>query len=60
MSDLSAFTPRFLSAPDYIQALHEPNDRVAVLVRNRSREQTMQRIRSSRQRKGGNDASGMG
>src|SRR6266403_6138327 len=44
MSDLSAFTPRFLSAPEYVLALHEPNDRVAVLVRNRAREQTMQRI----------------
>ncbi len=44
MSDLRAFTPRFLSAPEYVLALHEPNDHVAVLVRNRSREQTMQRI----------------
>jgi hypothetical protein len=44
MSDLSAFTRRFLSAPEYVLALHKPNDHVAVLVRNRSREQTMQRI----------------
>lgn len=44
MSDVSAFTPRFLSAPEYVLALHEPQDHVAVLVRNRSREQTMQRI----------------
>jgi DNA primase RepB-like protein len=44
MSDLSAFTPRFLSAPQYVLALHEPQDHVAVLVRNRRREQTMQRI----------------
>jgi hypothetical protein len=44
MSDVSTFTPRFLSAPEYVLALHEPNDRVAVLVRNRAREQTMQRI----------------
>jgi len=44
MSDVSAFTPRFLSAPEYVLALHEPNDRVAVLLRNRGREQTMQRI----------------
>lgn len=44
MSDVSAFTPRFLSAPEYVLALHEPNDRVAVLIRNRGREQTMQRI----------------
>ena len=44
MRDLGAFTPRFLSAAEYVLALHEPNDHVAVLVRNRSREQTMQRI----------------
>ncbi len=44
MSDVSAFTPRFLSASEYVLALHEPNDRVAVLIRNRGREQTMQRI----------------
>jgi hypothetical protein len=44
MSDARAFTPRFLSAPEYVLALHEPQDHVAVLVRNRSREQTMQRI----------------
>jgi len=44
MSDVSAFTPRFLSAPEYVLALHEPNDHVAVLIRNRGREQTMQRI----------------
>jgi hypothetical protein len=44
MSDVSAFTPRFLSAPEYVLALHEPQDHVAVLVHNRSREQTMQRI----------------
>lgn len=44
MSDARSFTPRFLSAPEYLLALHEPQDHVAVLVRNRSREQTMQRI----------------
>jgi hypothetical protein len=44
MNDVRAFTPRFLSAPEYVLALHEPQDHVAVLVRNRSREQTMQRI----------------
>jgi len=44
MSDVSAFSPRFLSAPEYVLALHEPQDHVAVLVRNRSRDQTMQRI----------------
>src|SRR5712664_4249254 len=44
MSSSGAFSPRFLSAPEYVLALHEPSDCVAVLVRNRSREQTMQRI----------------
>jgi hypothetical protein len=44
MSDARSFTPRFLSAPEYVLALHEPQDHVAVLLRNRSREQTMQRI----------------
>ena len=44
MSDRSSFTPRFLTAPEYAFALHEPGDQVAVLVRNRTRQQTMQRI----------------
>ena len=44
MSGLSSFTPRFLTAPEYVFALHEPGDQVAVLVRNRTRQQTMQRI----------------
>jgi hypothetical protein len=44
MSDPSSFTPRFLTAPEYVFALHEPGDQVAVLVRNRTRQQTMQRI----------------
>lgn len=42
--DLNLFKTRQLSAPQYILALHQPEDRVAVLVRNRVREQTMQRI----------------
>jgi hypothetical protein len=33
-----------LSASEYVQALHSPEDRVAVLVRNRARAQTTQRI----------------
>jgi len=33
-----------LSAREYILALHEPNDNVAVLLRNRNRGQTLQRI----------------
>jgi hypothetical protein len=44
MSGLSSFTPRFLTAPEYVFALHAPSDQVAVLVRNRTRQQTMQRI----------------
>jgi RepB DNA-primase N-terminal domain len=38
------FSLRTLSASEYILALHSPEDRVAVLVRNRVRGQTMQRI----------------
>jgi hypothetical protein len=38
------FKPMHLSAPEYVLALHRPEDRVAVLIRNRTRGQTMQRI----------------
>lgn len=38
--------PRALSACEYVLALHEPDDNVAVLLRHRSREQTLQRIAS--------------
>jgi len=44
MSGCSSFTPRFLTAREYVFALHAPSDQVAVLVRNRTRQQTMQRI----------------
>jgi DNA primase RepB-like protein len=44
MSGVSSFTARFLTAPEYMFALHEPSDQVAVLVRNRTRHQTTQRI----------------
>jgi hypothetical protein len=44
MSDIFSFTSRFLTAPEYVFALHEPSDQVAVLVRNRTRHQTTQRI----------------
>jgi hypothetical protein len=44
VSGPSSFTPRFLTAPEYVFALHAPTDQVAVLVRNRTRQQTMQRI----------------
>ena len=44
MNDVSSFTPRYLTAPEYVFALHRPSDQVAVLVRNRIRLQTTQRI----------------
>jgi len=44
MNGTSSFTPRFLTAAEYVFALHEPSDHVAVLVRNRTQQQTMQRI----------------
>jgi len=44
MTNTSSYVARPLSAAQYVLALHAPDDRVAVLVRNRSREQTMQRI----------------
>ncbi len=40
----SGFTPHFLSAPEYVRALHAPEDYVAVLLRNRARQRTTQRI----------------
>jgi hypothetical protein len=39
-----AFQRKMLSASEYVLALHSPEDRVAVLVRNRVRGQTIQRI----------------
>jgi len=47
MNDTPSFTPRFLSAPEYVFALHKPNDHAAILVRNRIRKQTTQRILSA-------------
>ena len=44
MTAVNSFTPRQLSAAQYVLALHQPEDRVAVLVRNRARPQTIQRI----------------
>jgi len=44
MNGTSSFTARFLTATEYVFALHEPSDLVAVLVRNRTQQQTMQRI----------------
>ena len=44
MTQTKAFTPRLLSPSEYVLALHRPEDRVALLLRNRPRGQTMQRI----------------
>jgi hypothetical protein len=44
MSGGSSFTPRFLTAQEYVFALHEPSDQIAILVRNRTLHQTTQRI----------------
>jgi DNA primase RepB-like protein len=44
MSGSSSFTPRLLTAQEYVFALHGPRDQIAVLVRNRTRHQTIQRI----------------
>ena len=44
MTDTNFFNPRHLSASQYVLALHQPDDRIAVLVRNRDRGQAMQRI----------------
>jgi hypothetical protein len=44
MSGVFPFMSRFLTAPDYVLTLHQPEDRVAILVRNRARAQTIQRI----------------
>jgi RepB DNA-primase from phage plasmid len=40
----SQFTPKSLSASEYVLALFEPSDNVAVLARNRRTGQTVQRI----------------
>ena len=44
MNSVSSFTPRFLTALQYVFTLHKPSDQVAVLVRNRVRPHTTQRI----------------
>ena len=44
MNGVSSFAPRFLTASEYVVALHEPSDQVAVLVRNRIQKHTTQRI----------------
>jgi hypothetical protein len=47
MTELNLFKTRQLSVVQYVLALHQPEVRVAVLVRNRVREQTMRRILSA-------------
>ena len=47
MTQTNASTPRLLSASEYVLALHRPEDQVALLLRNRPRGQTMQRILSA-------------
>lgn len=44
MNEPTRFCRRLLSASEYVLALHSPEDRVAVLVRNPARGQTEQRI----------------
>jgi hypothetical protein len=44
MNEPTRFSRRVLSASEYVLALHSPEDRVAVVARNRARGQTMQRI----------------
>jgi hypothetical protein len=44
MTPNSNFTPKSLSASEYVLALFEPTDNVAVLARNRRTGQTLQRI----------------
>jgi RepB DNA-primase from phage plasmid len=47
MTQTNSFTPRLVSASEYVLALHRHEDRVALLLRNRPRGQTMQRILSA-------------
>jgi RepB DNA-primase N-terminal domain len=44
MSTDNAFTPRSLTASEYVRELFEPSDNAAILVRNRSTGHTVQRI----------------
>jgi hypothetical protein len=44
MSRENAFTPKSLTAPEYVRALFEPDDNAAILVRNRRTGKTVQRI----------------
>ena len=44
MSLHTRFTPKSLTAPEYVLALFDPPDHVAILLRDRDRGQTLQRI----------------
>jgi hypothetical protein len=44
MSRGNSFTPRSLTAPEYVRALFDPGDNAAILVRNRATGKTVQRI----------------
>src|SRR5258707_6581778 len=44
MRTSSPFTPKSLTAPEYVRALFKPTDNVAILVRNRRLGHTLQRI----------------
>ena len=44
MTTDTAFTPRSLTASEYVRELFEPADNAAILVRNRSTGHTVQRI----------------
>lgn len=44
MSRDNTFTPKPLTAPEYVRALFEPSDNAAILVRNRATGKTVQRI----------------
>jgi hypothetical protein len=47
VSGRATFEAKVLSAPEYVLALHEAADTVPVLLRNRARGQTLQRIASA-------------
>src|ERR1700689_1227624 len=44
MSTDTAFTPRSLTASEYVRKLFDPGDNAAILVRNRRTGETVQRI----------------
>jgi hypothetical protein len=47
MNGRLSFKARAVSASEYVLALHEPTDNVAVLLRNRAHGRTLQRIAST-------------